>query len=117
MSWLNRERTGIKPGPKPERTEVPDGLWTKCHSCGTPIYNKDLEANLHVCPHCGHHFRLDGRTRLAQLVDPGSFTERGRELRSEDPLAFVDTKPYARRLAQAHATDPAAEVGEQPFGA
>lgn len=92
------------------RRDMPDGLWTKCPSCGEAVYNKDLEANLMVCPPCGHHFRLDGRTRLAQLVDPGSFTERGRELRSEDPLAFVDTKPYARRLAQAHAADPTAEA-------
>ncbi|MEB3299768.1 MAG: acetyl-CoA carboxylase, carboxyltransferase subunit beta [Candidatus Sericytochromatia bacterium] len=92
------------------RRDMPDGLWTKCPACGGAIYNKDLEANLHVCPSCGHHFRLDGRTRLSTMVDPGTFQERGRELRSLDPLNFSDTRPYARRLAQAQAADPAAEA-------
>ena len=34
MSWLKRSKKGLKTGPKAARTEVADGLWIKCPSCG-----------------------------------------------------------------------------------
>ncbi len=39
--------------------------------------------------------------RIAHLADPGSFQEEAAELRSEDPLAFFDIRPYTERLAEA----------------
>ena len=52
-------------GEKKVRTE---GLWVKCESCRQIIWKKDLEENLNVCPKCDKHFRIDARTRLAQLA-------------------------------------------------
>jgi len=77
--------------------DVPE-LWLKCPSCETQIYKKDLEANLMVCPHCGHHFRLDAKQRVALLADEGSFVQTTGRVRPTDPLSFTDTEPYAERL-------------------
>jgi acetyl-CoA carboxylase carboxyl transferase subunit beta len=56
--------------------------------------------NQQVCPHCGHHFRIDARTRIENLLEPGyELVDLG--LRSTDPLQFVDLKPYKTRLAEA----------------
>jgi acetyl-CoA carboxylase carboxyl transferase beta subunit len=84
--------------------EFPPDLWTRCPSCEEMVYNKQLEKNLRVCPHCGHHFRLRADARLANLLDQGSFEERDATLESLDPLGFVDQKPYPDRLAAARAT-------------
>ncbi|MBM3275310.1 MAG: acetyl-CoA carboxylase carboxyltransferase subunit beta, partial [Candidatus Sericytochromatia bacterium] len=85
------------------RRDMPDGLWTKCARCEQAIYNKELEANLLVCPRCEHHFRVPARVRVDQLLDPGSFHEQFREILSGDPLTFTDTKPYAARIKESYA--------------
>jgi acetyl-CoA carboxylase carboxyl transferase subunit beta len=61
------------------------------------IYNKDLTANINVCPKCGHHFRINAVERLRMLFD-GAWTEYDTDLVSTDPLGFTDTKPYKSRL-------------------
>ncbi|TMA30129.1 MAG: acetyl-CoA carboxylase carboxyltransferase subunit beta [Deltaproteobacteria bacterium] len=102
MSWLKRERTGIKQATKPERAEMPEGLWTKCDNCGEALFQTVLEENLWTCPHCGHHFRVAARTYTGYLTDPGSFQERHANLVAGDPLEFRDAKlPYPERLAAA----------------
>jgi len=72
-----------------------------CPSCNSHFRDDELEANLHVCSQCGHHFAIGARARIASLVDEGTFLEESAELRSEDPLAFFDLKPYTERLAEA----------------
>jgi len=62
------------------------------------VYEKEVADALHVCPECGHHRRVDARTRLEQLVDPGTFEEFAADLRSTDPLEFKDRIPYKERL-------------------
>ncbi|HTM25162.1 MAG TPA: acetyl-CoA carboxylase, carboxyltransferase subunit beta [Vicinamibacterales bacterium] len=96
MAWFKKVRKPIEPqSDKPSR--VPEGLWVKCPSCGEIIYNKDLAATLSVCPKCAHHFRLGAADRLRMLFD-GEWQEYDNGLRSTDPLTFVDTKPYRKRL-------------------
>jgi acetyl-CoA carboxylase carboxyl transferase subunit beta len=80
---------------------APEAQWVKCPACDAFIYHKRLERSLRVCPECNHHFRLPARDRLAQLVDAGSFEELSADIESVDVLQFVDTKPYADRLAEA----------------
>jgi acetyl-CoA carboxylase carboxyl transferase subunit beta len=102
MSWLKRERTGIKQATKPDRAEMPEGLWTKCDSCGEALFQTVLEENLWTCPNCGHHFRVSARTYVGYLADPDSFVERHANLVAGDPLEFRDAKlPYPERLAAA----------------
>jgi len=95
MAWFKKVRKPIEPPDKQSR--VPEGLWVKCPSCGQIIYNKDLAESLSVCTKCGHHFRLTATERLRSLFD-GPWTKHDPNLTSTDPLQFVDTKPYRKRL-------------------
>jgi len=72
-----------------------------CPSCGSHYRDEELQRNLRVCPQCGHHFPVRARERIEQLVDPESFAEEDADLRSADPLAFFDLRPYTERLAEA----------------
>lgn len=98
MSWFKRQENRIESaGEKTVRTE---GLWIKCESCDQVIWKADLEANLHVCPKCGHHFRISARTRIDLLLEPG-YELVDTELKSTDPLHFSDLKSYKSRLKKA----------------
>ena len=79
---------------------VPVARWSKCSACGALIYFKRLERNLRVCPECNQHFRLSARQRAFHLLDQGTFIERDVDLASDDPLGFVDSKPYRARLEE-----------------
>jgi acetyl-CoA carboxylase carboxyl transferase subunit beta len=72
-----------------------------CPSCGSHYRDDELEAALWVCSHCGHHFPMRARTRIAWYADEGSFVEEAAEVRSDDPLDFFDLRPYAERLSEA----------------
>ena len=99
MTWFKRQTGEVDAsGEKRVRTE---GLWVKCDNCRKVIWKKDLEENLNVCPHCNRHFRIDARTRLAQLLDNGKYDIFDDGLVSTDPLKFADLKPYSQRLRQA----------------
>jgi acetyl-CoA carboxylase carboxyl transferase beta subunit len=71
-----------------------------CPRCGSHYRDDELAEHLRVCPHCGFHFPVRATQRIGQLADPGSFEEEDADLRSADPLAFFDLKPYTERLAQ-----------------
>lgn len=75
--------------------------WRRCPSCEAFVYHKRLKRNLHVCPECNFHFRLNLRARLDQLLDEGSFEELSGDLEPVDALSFVDSKPYPDRIAAA----------------
>jgi acetyl-CoA carboxylase carboxyl transferase subunit beta len=99
MAWFKRQSVELdSSGEKKIRTE---GLWVKCEGCRQIIWKKDLEDNLNVCPKCGKHFRIDARTRLANLFDNGEYETFSDNLSSTDPLKFVDLKPYSERLKRA----------------
>jgi acetyl-CoA carboxylase carboxyl transferase beta subunit len=72
-----------------------------CPRCDSHYRDDELDASLYVCGHCGYHFPVSARKRIQQLSDSNSFSEEAAELRSEDPLAFFDLRPYAERLAEA----------------
>ena len=72
-----------------------------CPKCGSHYRDDELDANLRVCSHCGHHFPVKAPVRIQQLADAGSFAEEAVDLRSDDPLGFFDQRPYTERLAEA----------------
>jgi acetyl-CoA carboxylase carboxyl transferase subunit beta len=99
MAWFKRQSGELNTsGEKKVHTE---GLWVKCEGCRQIIWKKDLAENMNVCPKCDKHFRIDARTRLAQLLDDGQYETFSENLSSTDPLKFVDLKTYAGRLKQA----------------
>lgn len=101
MSWFKRQSQELDTSG--ERKVKTEGLWVKCEGCRQIIWKKDLEENLNVCPKCDKHFRVDARTRLAQLFDNGEYTLEDTNFSSTDPLKFTDLKPYNSRLKAAQA--------------
>src|SRR5438445_3420886 len=83
--------------PEPQGTKHPN----TCPQCDSHYRDDELDATLWVCPHCGHHFPMKARARIASLADAGTFSEEATDVRSEDPLQFFDVRPYAERLAEA----------------
>ncbi len=104
MAWFKTQQEIHRPTPLPpdERRVKTEGLWIKCPSCRAIVWKKDLESNSRCsfCPKCQHHFRLNSRQRLELLLD-GNWVEHDSQIASNDPLHFVDTKPYAARLKDA----------------
>lgn len=100
MSWIERilNKSNIAPTRK---ASIPEGVWTKCDSCGQVLYRAELERNLEVCPKCDHHMRLTARMRLRTLLDADSEVELGSELEPKDILKFKDSKKYKDRISAA----------------
>jgi acetyl-CoA carboxylase carboxyl transferase subunit beta len=102
MSWLkNVFPPKIKKIVGSAKKSVPDGVWHKCISCKTALYNSDLEKNLYVCPKCDHHHRLPARERLKLLFDTIGQKEIFQNILPKDPLKFIDSKPYHEKLTEA----------------
>jgi acetyl-CoA carboxylase carboxyl transferase subunit beta len=80
------------------KSNVPEGLWTKCPACGEVVTKAELEQNLQVCPKCDHHLTLGAAERIKSLVDEGSFKERDADLLSVDSLKFRGVATYQERL-------------------
>ncbi|RMH58142.1 MAG: acetyl-CoA carboxylase carboxyltransferase subunit beta [Candidatus Hydrogenedentota bacterium] len=97
-NWFKRVKSRVRRIPEDEALT---GLWTKCTGCETMLPKSELKENLFVCPQCNYHHRIDARSRLKHLLDEGSFEEFDARMVSEDPLEFVDQKPYALRVDEA----------------
>ncbi len=98
MAWFRKERKPLKAS---DKRDVPGDVFEKCPSCGEIVYGEKLSQNLSVCPDCGFHFRISPERYLEILLDDSSFEEMDGDLRSADPLGFIDLKPYTERIAQA----------------
>jgi acetyl-CoA carboxylase carboxyl transferase subunit beta len=101
MSWFQKEKVPIQSAPPEERTVRTEGLFRKCDQCRRVLWKRELDENLNVCGKCGHHFRMGARQRLEILYDDSRFEEYSGELRSPDPLGFVDKRAYRDRLNEA----------------
>ncbi|MEO0975357.1 MAG: acetyl-CoA carboxylase, carboxyltransferase subunit beta, partial [Pseudomonadota bacterium] len=100
MSWIERLMPSrIKT--RGRTRSVPEGLWTKCPSCGAALYRAEVERNAYVCPKCAHHMRISARARLTQFLDADGLDEIGSELEPNDPLKFRDSKRYRDRITAA----------------
>jgi acetyl-CoA carboxylase carboxyl transferase subunit beta len=98
MTWFRKPRTKLQAA---DKREMPGDVWEKCPSCGEILYREKLRENWNVCPACAFHLRLPAMDYVRLLFDEGSWREHDTELRSTDPLGFVDLKPYPDRLSQA----------------
>ena len=81
--------------------DIPDNLWSKCPKCEEMIFHRDLEKDLQVCQHCGHHMRLTAEQRLVMMFDGGEYQTAELPVPEADPLKFRDLKKYAERLKEA----------------
>lgn len=72
------------------KSDVPEGIMTKCPSCKKILYTKELLKNVKVCLHCGHHFPMNAKERIDSFIDEGSFEEINENMISKNPLNFPD---------------------------
>ena len=72
-----------------------------CPQCESHYRDDELDANLWVCPHCGHHFQMKARARIGSLADEGTFVEEATDVRSEDPLGIINDALVGLQRTQA----------------
>ena len=105
MPWFRKKKGKIEPVSEKDRVVRTENVFVRCEECSEHLYKRELEENLQVCHHCNYHFRIGAYERLEQIFDDKYCEELDAEVISTDPLGFVDSKPYTKRLAQArHAT-------------
>ena len=75
--------------------------WIKCPSCESMMFFKEVENLNHVCPKCNFHMRIGANKRIELIADENSFVVFDEELHPTDPLEFVDSKSYKKRLEEA----------------
>jgi acetyl-CoA carboxylase carboxyl transferase subunit beta len=83
---------------KTKKRDIPEGLWTKCPSCETMIFDKELDVNLKICPKCQHHFPIGSRERIHSLVETCTFEEMDATMTSVDVLGFKGASTYKSKL-------------------
>ncbi len=81
-----------------EKRNIPEGTWIQCPGCKQPIFNKEAEKKLRVCPSCDHHMYVSAKLRIEQVLDEGTFEEWDGNLLAGDPLEFTDSRAYKDRL-------------------
>jgi acetyl-CoA carboxylase carboxyl transferase subunit beta len=98
MSWFKRSDKGILT-PTESKREVPDGLWFKSPA-GKIVHTRELKHNAYVVPEEDYHVRIGSEEYFEILFDENKFTELDINMESADPLKFVDTKPYPKRIKE-----------------
>src|SRR2546426_4267723 len=101
MPWFRKKTGKIGPVSDKDRVVRTENVFVRCEECGEHLYKRELEDNLEVCVHCNFHFRIGAYERLEKLFDDAHCEEFDAEVVSTDPLKFVDSKPYSKRIAQA----------------
>jgi acetyl-CoA carboxylase carboxyl transferase subunit beta len=105
MNWITNfvkpKIKGLMAGKDSRGNDTPENLWRKCSACGEMIFYRDLEANLNVCPQCGHHMRIGPAERFAYTFDKHSFSELVPPSVASDPLRFKGDKKYVDEIKAA----------------
>lgn len=96
MAWFKRTDKGIKTSTA-EKKDAPDGLWFKTPN-GSIIHTRELKNNSYVCPDDDFHVKIGSKEYFEILFDGNKFKELDLNMKSGDPLKFVDTKPYDSRI-------------------
>jgi acetyl-CoA carboxylase carboxyl transferase subunit beta len=95
MTWFKKPQYTKLDVPK-TKDRIPQGLMIKCESCLAMMLKEDLKANLDVCPKCQHHHKISSPRRIEITFD--CFEPDNENLAPNDPLGFVDAKPYAEKI-------------------
>ena len=95
---------------------MPEGLWTKCPECSAMLHQLELRQHHQTCHHCGHHFLLGSRDRIALLADPGSFEETDGNLVSGNPLGFDRYQEKTAALRESTGLEDAVVTGRLTMG-
>ena len=104
MNWITRI---IKAGEKIKtaihkratKEDIANSDWMSC--CKGPQQKIIFENNMWVCPDCNEHHKISPKLRFAYLFDDGKYEILDTPSPVDDPLEFVDSKPYKDRLKAA----------------
>ncbi|MCZ8536273.1 acetyl-CoA carboxylase, carboxyltransferase subunit beta [Paenisporosarcina quisquiliarum] len=70
------------------KTDVPEGIMTKCPECKHIGLTKDLIKNKKVCPACDHHYKMTAYERVSIFIDEDTFVSMDDHLSTVNPLNF-----------------------------
>lgn len=98
MAWFKRKDEKTPQPANEERTVKTEGVFVKCDGCQQFLLKRELDERLSVCPKCDYHHRINASERLRLTFDDERWQEHDANLSSDDPLEFVDKKPYRDRL-------------------
>ena len=106
MNWITKiinagEKIKTAIRKRSSKEEIAKSDWTSC--CKGPILKKDLEKNLWVCPEpgCKKHHRISPKQRFDILFGKNNYEIFKTPIPKDDPLEFIDSKPYKERLKNA----------------
>ena len=99
MAWFRRQKKGIQTDTQ-DKKDTPEGLWHKTPS-GKIVDNDELIANNFVSPEDNFHLRIGSLEYFKILFDNNEYEVLFDNLISADPLKFVDTKSYPKRIKDA----------------
>ncbi len=114
MSWFERKVKGITT-PTDQKKDAPDGLWVKTPG-GTIVHTRELKNNAYVSPEDGFHTRIGSKEYFEILFDNNEFTEIDENMTSGDPLDFIDSKPYPKRIKAAQAKTGLKDAARSAYG-
>lgn len=99
-SWLERSVPSVH---VPEETKLKPTFTEptiECPECHALVTRTAMSFNAYVCPQCDEHLAMKARDRLNWFFDQVD-KELGQEFTAKDPLGFVDSKPYPKRMDEA----------------
>ena len=99
MAWFRRQKKGIQTDTQ-DKKDTPEGLWHKTPS-GKIVDNDELIENNFVSPEDNFHLRIGSLEYFKILFDNNEYEVLFDNLISADPLKFVDTKSYPKRIKDA----------------
>jgi len=102
--FFNKIKSDVLENNEKNKNDKPlenESHWVKCPSCDSLMFFKEVENLNHTCPKCNFHMRIGAKKRIELLADEGSFVEHDSEMQPTDPLRFVDSKSYQKRLEEA----------------
>lgn len=79
--------------------DIPNEMCIACPSCKAMLFTGELNEHFHICPKCGHHFRVNARQRISMVADDDSFVERDAGMRSRN---LIDFPNYEKKLKHAY---------------
>lgn len=116
MLFKTKERKSKKMMENYHRQQLTEGLFQKCEACNRIVYTEDVIENYHVCPSCGHYFRIAPMERLGMVLDKGSFQEWDADLKTQNPLDFPGYEKKVQKMQKNTGISEAVVTGKGTIG-
>ncbi len=99
-NWLERHVPGVHVPEESKNKPTFTEPTIECSECHALVTRTAMSFNAYVCPQCDEHLAMKARDRLHWFFDHVS-EELGQEFVAKDPLGFIDSKPYPKRMEEA----------------